>query len=54
MLGAALRPLGLPDGLDLNALAARPDGRSCFDALLAAGRRGEFLRPPDDPLAGTA
>lgn len=52
ILGAALRPLGLPDGLDLNALARLPDGRERFEALLAAGRRGQFLRPPDEVRPG--
>jgi DNA primase len=48
VLGDALRPLALPEGLDLNALALLPGGRARFEALLAEGRRGNFLRPPGD------
>ena len=54
VLGPVLRPLDLPDGLDLNALGRHPDGRARFAALLAAGRRGRFLRsPPASCAEGT-
>ena len=39
VLGPRWRPLRLPDGLDLNDLGRRPDGRAEFFRLLAAARR---------------
>jgi hypothetical protein len=33
------RPLALPDGLDLNDLGRRPDGRRLFFQLVAVERR---------------
>jgi len=37
-LGRRWRPLGLPDGTDLNDLGRRPDGRALFFELVAAAR----------------
>ena len=37
-LGARWRPIELPDGLDLNDLGCRPDGRALFFRLVAAAR----------------
>ncbi|MGH2354955.1 MAG: toprim domain-containing protein [Chloroflexota bacterium] len=39
LLGARWRPIALPDGLDLNDLGRRPDGRALFFRLLAEARR---------------
>jgi hypothetical protein len=39
VLGSRWRPLELPDGLDLNDLGQRPDGRGLFFGLVAKGRR---------------
>lgn len=39
LLGERWRPLRLPEGCDLNALATRPDGRRTFFHLLATARR---------------
>ncbi len=40
-LGGRWRPVGLPNGCDLNDLGQRPGGRAEFLGLLASARRGE-------------
>ena len=39
ILGLRWRPVELPDGLDLNDLGRRPDGRKVFFGLVAAARQ---------------
>src|SRR5205823_13256511 len=39
VFGDIWRPLALPEGLDLNALACQRGGRARFEAILAAARR---------------
>ena len=45
ILGRRWRPIGLPDGLDLNALGQRPDGRARFFRLVAAARQQALEEP---------